>query len=116
MKIGLFAINYGTCGDPAFAVQVAQAAEAHGFERDSRQKTSGLSNRKENNLPGARIRCRAFLFSGMMVGRRLLAAIKSWHETLHLSRKPVMREAIYLQPRRSSPMPRRSRSHGEFLD
>src|SRR5215472_12133617 len=32
MKIGLFAINYGTCGDPASAVQVAQAAEAAGFE------------------------------------------------------------------------------------
>jgi len=32
MKIGLFAINYGSCGDPASAVQVAQAAEAAGFE------------------------------------------------------------------------------------
>ncbi len=32
MKIGLFAINYGTCGDPSAAVQVAQAAEAAGFE------------------------------------------------------------------------------------
>lgn len=32
MKIGLFAINYATCGDPALAVQVAQAAEAAGFE------------------------------------------------------------------------------------
>ena len=32
MKIGLFAINYGTCGNPASAVQVAQAAEAAGFE------------------------------------------------------------------------------------
>lgn len=32
MKIGLFAINYGTCGDPVLAVQVAQAAEAAGFE------------------------------------------------------------------------------------
>ena len=32
MKIGLFAINYGTCGDPATAVRVAQAAEAAGFE------------------------------------------------------------------------------------
>jgi probable F420-dependent oxidoreductase len=32
MKIGLFAINYGTCGDPLVAVQVAQAAEAAGFE------------------------------------------------------------------------------------
>jgi len=32
MKIGLFAINYGTCGDPAAAVRVAQAAEAAGFE------------------------------------------------------------------------------------
>ena len=32
MKIGLFAINYATCGDPASAIQVAQAAEAAGFE------------------------------------------------------------------------------------
>jgi probable F420-dependent oxidoreductase len=32
MKIGLFAINYGSCGDPAAAVRVAQAAEAAGFE------------------------------------------------------------------------------------
>jgi probable F420-dependent oxidoreductase len=32
MKVGLFAINYGTCGDPQAAVQVAQAAEAAGFE------------------------------------------------------------------------------------
>lgn len=32
MKIGLFAINYGTCGDPASAVRAAQAAEAAGFE------------------------------------------------------------------------------------
>ena len=32
MKTGLFAINYGTCGDPAAAVRVAQAAEAAGFE------------------------------------------------------------------------------------
>ncbi len=32
MKIGLFAINYGACGDPVVAVQVAQAAEAAGFE------------------------------------------------------------------------------------
>jgi probable F420-dependent oxidoreductase len=32
MKIGLFAINYGTCGDPSSAVEVAQAAEAAGFE------------------------------------------------------------------------------------
>jgi probable F420-dependent oxidoreductase len=32
MKIGLFAINYGTCGDPVSAVQVAEAAEAAGFE------------------------------------------------------------------------------------
>jgi probable F420-dependent oxidoreductase len=30
--IGLFAINYGTCGDPTLAVQVARAAEAAGFE------------------------------------------------------------------------------------
>jgi probable F420-dependent oxidoreductase len=32
MKIGLFAINYGTCGDPQSAVQIAQAAESAGFE------------------------------------------------------------------------------------
>ena len=32
MKTGLFAVNYGTCGDPAVAVRVAQAAEAAGFE------------------------------------------------------------------------------------
>jgi probable F420-dependent oxidoreductase len=32
MKIGLFAINFGTCGDPETAVKVAQAAEAAGFE------------------------------------------------------------------------------------
>jgi alkanesulfonate monooxygenase SsuD/methylene tetrahydromethanopterin reductase-like flavin-dependent oxidoreductase (luciferase family) len=32
VKIGLFAINYGTCGDPASAVRVALAAEAAGFE------------------------------------------------------------------------------------
>src|SRR5258707_8003573 len=32
MKIGLFAINYGSCGNPASAVQVAQAAETAGFE------------------------------------------------------------------------------------
>jgi alkanesulfonate monooxygenase SsuD/methylene tetrahydromethanopterin reductase-like flavin-dependent oxidoreductase (luciferase family) len=32
MKIGLFAINYGTCGDPTSAVRVAQAAEAAGPE------------------------------------------------------------------------------------
>lgn len=32
MKLGLFAINYGTCGDPSVAVQVAQAAEGAGFE------------------------------------------------------------------------------------
>jgi probable F420-dependent oxidoreductase len=32
MKLGIFAINYGTCGDPASAVKVAQAAEAAGFE------------------------------------------------------------------------------------
>jgi probable F420-dependent oxidoreductase len=32
MKIGLFAINYGACGDPAAAVRVAQAAEGAGFE------------------------------------------------------------------------------------
>lgn len=32
VKIGLFAINYGTCADPELAVQVAQHAEAAGFE------------------------------------------------------------------------------------
>lgn len=32
MKVGLFAINYGTCGDPDSAVRIAQAAEAAGFE------------------------------------------------------------------------------------
>jgi alkanesulfonate monooxygenase SsuD/methylene tetrahydromethanopterin reductase-like flavin-dependent oxidoreductase (luciferase family) len=32
MKIGLFAINVGTCGNPAAAIRVARAAEAAGFE------------------------------------------------------------------------------------
>ena len=32
MKIGLFAINYGTCADPQQAVLVARHAEAAGFE------------------------------------------------------------------------------------
>jgi probable F420-dependent oxidoreductase len=32
MKIGLFAVNYGTCGDATSAVRIAQAAEAAGFE------------------------------------------------------------------------------------
>jgi probable F420-dependent oxidoreductase len=32
MKVGLFAINYGTCGDPGAAVRVARAAEGAGFE------------------------------------------------------------------------------------
>ena len=32
MKIGLFAVNYGTCGDSASAVRIAQAAEAAGLE------------------------------------------------------------------------------------
>lgn len=32
MKIGLFAVNYGTCGDPVSAVRIAQAAEAAGLE------------------------------------------------------------------------------------
>ena len=32
MKIGLFAINFGTCGNPASAIRVARAAEAAGFE------------------------------------------------------------------------------------
>ena len=32
MKYGLFAINYGTCANPEYAVRVAQHAEAAGFE------------------------------------------------------------------------------------
>lgn len=32
VKIGLFAINYGTCADPEVAVRVARCAEAAGFE------------------------------------------------------------------------------------
>ncbi len=32
MKIGLFGVNYGTCGTPEAAVRVAQAAESAGFE------------------------------------------------------------------------------------
>jgi alkanesulfonate monooxygenase SsuD/methylene tetrahydromethanopterin reductase-like flavin-dependent oxidoreductase (luciferase family) len=32
MKLGLFAVNYGTCGDPTSSVRVAQAAETAGFE------------------------------------------------------------------------------------
>jgi probable F420-dependent oxidoreductase len=32
VKFGLFAINYGTCGDPGRAVEVARHAEAAGFE------------------------------------------------------------------------------------
>jgi probable F420-dependent oxidoreductase len=32
MRIGLFAVNYGTCGDPESAVRIVQAAEAAGFE------------------------------------------------------------------------------------
>jgi probable F420-dependent oxidoreductase len=32
VKIGLFAINYGSCADPELAVRVAQHAEAAGFE------------------------------------------------------------------------------------
>ena len=32
MKIGLFAINYGTCADPAAAIEVAGYAESAGFE------------------------------------------------------------------------------------
>jgi probable F420-dependent oxidoreductase len=32
MRVGLFAINYATCGDPENAVAVALAAEAAGFE------------------------------------------------------------------------------------
>jgi probable F420-dependent oxidoreductase len=32
MKLGLFALNYGTCADPEVAVTVARHAEAAGFE------------------------------------------------------------------------------------
>jgi probable F420-dependent oxidoreductase len=32
VKLGLFAINYGTCGEPEHAVRVARHAEAAGFE------------------------------------------------------------------------------------
>ena len=32
MELGLFAMNYGTCADPAAAVRVARAAESAGFE------------------------------------------------------------------------------------
>jgi probable F420-dependent oxidoreductase len=32
MKFGLFAMNYGACGDPEVAVTIAQYAEAAGFE------------------------------------------------------------------------------------
>jgi len=32
MKLGLFAINYGTCADPDSAIEVAKHAEAAGFE------------------------------------------------------------------------------------
>jgi probable F420-dependent oxidoreductase len=32
MKLGLFAINYGTCADPDVAIEVARAAEAAGLE------------------------------------------------------------------------------------
>jgi probable F420-dependent oxidoreductase len=32
MKIGMFAINYGTCADPETAIEVAQYAEVAGFE------------------------------------------------------------------------------------
>jgi probable F420-dependent oxidoreductase len=32
MKMGLFAINYGTCADPELTVRVARHAEAAGFE------------------------------------------------------------------------------------
>jgi probable F420-dependent oxidoreductase len=32
MKLGLFALNYGTCADPETAVRVARHAEAAGFE------------------------------------------------------------------------------------
>ena len=32
MKIGLYSMNFGTCADPEVAVQIAQYAEAAGFE------------------------------------------------------------------------------------
>lgn len=32
MKLGLFAINYGTCAEPESAIEVAQYAETAGFE------------------------------------------------------------------------------------
>jgi probable F420-dependent oxidoreductase len=32
MKLGLFAINYGTCADPASAIELARYAESAGFE------------------------------------------------------------------------------------
>jgi probable F420-dependent oxidoreductase len=32
VKLGLFAINYGTCADPDVAIEVARHAEARGFE------------------------------------------------------------------------------------
>jgi alkanesulfonate monooxygenase SsuD/methylene tetrahydromethanopterin reductase-like flavin-dependent oxidoreductase (luciferase family) len=32
MRLGLFALNYGTCADPEAAVTVAKHAEAAGFE------------------------------------------------------------------------------------
>ncbi len=32
VKIGLFAVDYGTCADPEVAVRVVQHAEAGGFE------------------------------------------------------------------------------------
>jgi probable F420-dependent oxidoreductase len=32
MKVGLFAVNYGTCADPEAAIAVAKHAEAAGFE------------------------------------------------------------------------------------
>lgn len=32
MKLGLFAINYGTCADPEAAIEVARYAESAGFE------------------------------------------------------------------------------------
>jgi hypothetical protein len=32
MELGLFGVNYGTCGDPDAAIRVVQHAEAAGLE------------------------------------------------------------------------------------
>src|SRR3954453_9712828 len=32
MKVGLYSMNFGTCSDPDIAVEIAQYAEAAGFE------------------------------------------------------------------------------------